>query len=69
MSEVPLQTDPRRGCLFNKTKTEPGRAPASPREKGIKSELSGNEDYYTACYLLVILKNSCSKLHRQKVFD
>ena len=36
-------------------------------EKGIKSKLSGNEVYYTACSLLVILKNSCRKFHCQKV--
>ena len=34
-------------------------------EKGIKSETSGNRVYYTACYVLVILKNSCSKFHCQ----
>jgi hypothetical protein len=27
---------------------------------------SGNEVYYTACSLLVISKNSCSKLHCEK---
>ena len=31
--------------------------------------LFGNEVYYTACSLLVILNNSCSELHCQKVFD
>ena len=36
-------------------------------EKGIKLKLSGNEDYYAACSLLVMLQNSCSKLHDQKV--
>ena len=41
--------------------------PAILSEKGIKLKLSGNEVYYTACSLLVIFKNSCSKLHRQKV--
>ena len=30
--------------------------------------LSGNEVYYSACSLLVILKNSCSQLHFQKGF-
>ena len=32
------------------------------------SKTSGNEVYYTASSLLVILKNSCSKLHCQKFF-
>ena len=36
-------------------------------EKRIRFRLDGNEIYYTACSLLVILKNSCSKLHCQKV--
>ena len=35
--------------------------------KGIKLKLSGNKVYYTACALLVILKNSCSKLDCEKV--
>jgi len=38
-------------------------------EKGIKSKLSGNEVYNTACCLLVILRNSCSKLHCQTGFN
>jgi len=29
--------------------------------------LTGNEVYYTACSLPVVLKNSCSELHHQKV--
>ena len=33
------------------------------------SNLSGNEVYCTACCLLVMLKNSCSKLHRWKGFN
>ena len=36
-------------------------------EKRIKSNLPGNEVYYTACSFLVILKNSCSDLRCQKV--
>jgi hypothetical protein len=31
--------------------------------------LSGDEVYHTACSLLVMCKNSCGKLHRQKRFD
>jgi hypothetical protein len=38
-------------------------------EKGIQSKLSGNEVYYTACSLPMILTNSCSKLHRKKGFN
>ena len=37
------------------------------QEKGIELKLSGSEVYYTACSLLVTFKNSCSKLHCQKV--
>ena len=33
------------------------------------SNLYGGEVYHTACSLLVISKNSCSKLHGQKVYD
>ena len=36
--------------------------PPSPNQK-----LSCSEVYYTACFLLVRLKYSCSKLHYQKV--
>ena len=36
-------------------------------KRQLKSNLSGNEVYYTSCSLVVILKNSCSKLDRQKV--
>ena len=36
-------------------------------ENKIKLKLSGNEVYYTARSLLVILENSCGKLHCQKV--
>ena len=32
-------------------------------EKGMSLKLSGSEVYYTACFLLQILKNSCCKLH------
>jgi len=32
-------------------------------DKGIKLKLSGDQVYYTACSPLVILKNSCSKVH------
>ena len=38
-------------------------------EQGIKFKLSGDEVYYTACSLLVISRNSCSKLHRQHGFN
>ena len=38
-------------------------------EKRIKSNLAGNEVYYTACSLLVILKNLTCKLHCQKGFN
>ena len=47
-----------------------GFRPAAGRisnEKGIRSKKSGNEVYYSACSVLVILKNSCSQLHCQKV--
>ena len=33
------------------------------------SNLSGHEAYYTACSLLVISKNSCSRFHCQKGFN
>ena len=36
-------------------------------EKAFILKLSGNEVYNTACSLLVILKNSCSELHCQRV--
>ena len=36
-------------------------------ENGIKSKKSGNEVDYTACTSLIILKNSCSKIHYQEV--
>ena len=35
--------------------------------KAFNLKLCSNEDYYTACSLLVMLKNSCGKLHHQKV--
>ena len=38
-------------------------------EKGIKSKLTGSKVYYTAFFLLGMLKNSCSELHRQKVLN
>ena len=38
-------------------------------KRELNQNLSGNEVYDTAFSLLVILKNSCSKLHRQKSFD
>jgi hypothetical protein len=38
-------------------------------ERELNSNLSGNEFYFKACSLLVMLKNSCSKLHCQKGFD
>ena len=37
-------------------------------EKGIIFQKSYNQVYYTACSLLVLSKNSCSKLHYQKGF-
>jgi len=37
-------------------------------EKVFKSKLSGNEVYYTACSLLVTLKDSCIIFHCQNVF-
>ena len=37
-------------------------------EKIFSLKTSGNEVYYTASSLSVILKNSCSKLHSQKLF-
>jgi len=33
----------------------------------LRSADTDNESYYTVCSLLVILKHSCSKLHRQQV--
>jgi len=38
-------------------------------EKEIKLNLSGNEVYYTAFPLPVILKNSCGEIHCQNGFD
>ena len=38
-------------------------------QRELNKNLSGNGVYYTACSLLVILSNSCGKLHRQKGFD
>ena len=35
-------------------------------KRDLNYNLSGNEVYYTACSLLVMLKNSCSKRHCQK---
>ena len=47
--------------------------PAEERQCYMKRELnqnlSGNKIYYTACSLLVILNNSCSKIHCQKGFN
>ena len=40
-----------------------------PQSFILKSKLSGDEVYYTACSLLVIPKHSCSKLHCQKAFE
>jgi hypothetical protein len=37
-------------------------------EKEIELENSGNEVYYAACFLLVILKNSYSKFHCQNFY-
>ena len=38
-------------------------------QRGLNSNLSGNEVYYTACSLSVILKNWCSEVHCQKGFN
>ena len=38
-------------------------------KRELNSDLSATEVYSTACSLLVILKNLCSKLHRQKGFN
>ena len=69
---------PERGLFFGKTwwlhhESGPDAYQRTPEiwgaargilnEKGIKLNLSGNEVYYTACSLLVILNNSCSKRH------
>jgi len=35
-------------------------------EKGIKFKLFGNEFYYTACSVLVVLTNLCCDFHCQK---
>ena len=35
----------------------------------LDENLSGKEVYYTACFLLVISKKTCSKLHCQKGFN
>ena len=65
-----LERDPPRGeCVVEVVHL---RAPAGQisQEQRIKlKNLSGNEAHYTACCLLVISKNSCSKFHCQKVFD
>jgi len=38
-------------------------------KKAFELRFSGNKVYDTACSLLVILKNSCSKLHCQRVLS
>ena len=38
-------------------------------ERELNENLCGNEVYYTACSLLVILKKSCSKFRCQRDFD
>ena len=38
-------------------------------EKGNKLKLSGNEVYFTACSLLVVLENLCGKLHLAGSFN
>ena len=38
-------------------------------KRDLNQNLSGNEVYYTACFLLVILNNSYSKPHCQKGFN
>ena len=45
------------------------RGVGSCMKEVLNQNLSGNEVYYTAYSLLVILKNFCSTLHCQKVFD
>ena len=41
--------------------------PKSHVKRGLNFIVFGNEVYYAACSLLLILKNLCSKLHGQKV--
>ena len=36
-------------------------------EKGIQLQVSRNEFYCTACYLQIILKNLCSKIHAKNL--
>ena len=43
--------------------------PRSYMKRGLNQNLSGNQVYYTARPLLVISKNSCSKLHCRKGFN
>ena len=45
----------------------PRPSPSSCMKRELHQNLSGYQVfYYTACSLLVILHNSCSKLHNQK---
>jgi hypothetical protein len=41
----------------------------SDMNREFDQNISCNEGYYTACYLLVMFKNSCSKLHCQTGFN
>ena len=43
--------------------------PIFDEKRELNQNLSGNEGCYTACSLLVMLKNSCGILHRPKDFD
>jgi len=43
--------------------------PESYVKKDLNLNLSGNRIYCTACFFLVISKNSCSKLHGQRGFN
>ena len=66
------------GICWTSPRPSPPPRPTCPRrlprslplcEEGIKLNLSGNEVYYTACSLPVIVENSCSKLHYETVFN
>jgi hypothetical protein len=80
---VQLLTKPCRICAGEETKAGEGSTGRGPPgtslqplagaeisyEKGFELKLSGDEVYYTACSLLVVLKNSCGKLHCEKGFN
>ena len=64
-------THSRRICTRTRTR-QAGFVPGhhlNSYEKGIELNIYGNEIYYTAYSLLVILKNSCCKLQCKKGFD